>query len=43
MLFSGHDEVILILLNAGVDVNHKDCFGNTPLHYTSKNGFCIPF
>lgn len=35
---SGRDEVILILLNAGADVNHEDNLGNTPLHYASKNG-----
>jgi ankyrin repeat protein len=36
--FSGHDEVLLILLNAGADVNHEDSHGNTSLHYVSKNG-----
>ena len=42
LTYSGHDEVLLILLNAGADVNHEDSNGNTSLHYVSKNGMvCI--
>jgi ankyrin repeat protein len=29
---------MLILINAGADINHQDSLGNTPLHYSSQNG-----
>ncbi|KAM3142373.1 hypothetical protein pb186bvf_005530 [Paramecium bursaria] len=36
--YYGKDEVLLILINAGADINHQDLFGNTALHYGVKNG-----
>jgi ankyrin repeat protein len=34
----GRDEVILILINAGADINCEDYLKNTALHYAAKNG-----
>ncbi|CAD8135939.1 unnamed protein product [Paramecium octaurelia] len=33
---NGQDEVLMILMNAGSDINHQDSFGNTALHYACK-------
>ena len=37
-IFSGQDEVLMILMNAGADINFQDTSGNTALHYGCKNG-----
>lgn len=29
-------EIISKLINSGVDVNTRDCYGNTPLHYAAR-------
>ncbi|CAD8146459.1 unnamed protein product [Paramecium pentaurelia] len=33
----GQEEVFMILMNAGADINYQDSVGNTSLHYACKN------
>ncbi|CAD8047312.1 unnamed protein product [Paramecium primaurelia] len=33
----GQEEVFMILMNAGADINYQDSLGNTSLHYACKN------
>jgi ankyrin repeat protein len=35
---NGHDEIIRILIENGIDVNARDVNGQTALHLASKNG-----
>ena len=33
----GFDDIFLILINAGADINHRDNEDNSPLHHAVKN------
>ena len=37
---NGHVEVVMALLEKGVDVNAKARYEITPLHYARLSGFC---
>lgn len=39
----GLDQITVVLINAGADLNSQDNFGNTPLHAAIRNSIFSSF